>query len=142
MFSPKDTLAERKERDAAKRKSKVQPSQVERAQRHAANPKSRAREHYDSQSYARSIGRAIETANRWLPAAERIPHWTPYQLRHAAVTEIALENNGDLNIARAVAGQRSISVTQNYNHADLKIAIEQAKKRGGKTREKERLNVK
>ncbi len=101
VFSPKDTLAERKERDAAKRKTKVQPSQVERAKRHTENPKSRAREHYDSQSYARSIKYAIIRANRSLPAAERIPHWTPYQLRHAAVTEIALENNGNLDIARA-----------------------------------------
>ncbi len=136
VFSPKDTLAERKERDAAKRKTKVQPSQVERAKRHTENPKSRAREHYDSQSYARSIKYAIIRANRSLPAAERIPHWTPYQLRHAAVTEIALENNGNLDIARAVAGQKTISVTQRYNHADLKIAIEQAKKRTAKCSKK------
>jgi len=34
-----------------------------------------------------------------------------------------------LDVARAVAGQKSIGITQIYNHADLKIAIEQAKKR-------------
>ena len=40
------------------------------------------------------------------------------------------ENDGNLDVARAVAGQKSIGVTQRYNHADLEIAIEQAKKRG------------
>jgi hypothetical protein len=34
-----------------------------------------------------------------------------------------------MEIARAVAGQRSVAVTQGYNHADLDIAVEQAKKR-------------
>ena len=34
-----------------------------------------------------------------------------------------------LDVARAVAGQKSISVTQGYNHADVKIAIEQAVER-------------
>jgi hypothetical protein len=40
------------------------------------------------------------------------------------------EHDGDRDIARAVAGQKSINITQGYNHADLRIAIEQAKKRG------------
>jgi hypothetical protein len=43
---------------------------------------------------------------------------------------LVAEHDGNLDVARAVAGQKSISVTQGYNHADLKIAIEQAKKRG------------
>jgi len=65
-----------------------------------------------------------------LPDNEKIPHWTPYQLRHAGITSITLQT-GNLDIARAVAGQKSISVTQRYNYADVKIAIEQAVKRSG-----------
>jgi site-specific recombinase XerD len=65
-----------------------------------------------------------------LPQDQQIPHWFPYQLRHAGVTELVAEHDGNLDVARAVAGQKSISITQGYNHADLKIAIEQAKKRG------------
>ena len=53
---------------------------------------------------------------------------TPYQLRHSAITDIALQTKS-LDVARAVAGQKSISVTQRYNHADVKIAVEQAVKR-------------
>jgi site-specific recombinase XerD len=85
---------------------------------------------YTSKPYRNAVARAIRKANRSLPKEQQIPHWFPYQLRHAGVTELTFENDGDLNIARAVAGQKTISVTQGYNHADLKIAIEQAKKRG------------
>ena len=130
VFSPRDAVAEKKERDAANRKTKVQPSQVKRAAHRAKNPKSRVREFYDSSSYRHAIDYAITRANKTLD--EPIPHWTPYQLRHSGVSELTLENDGNLNIARAVAGQKSISVTQRYNHADLKIAIEQAKKRSKK----------
>jgi integrase len=129
VFSPKMAVSERKARDAARRQTKVPPSQILRTKQRAGNPKRGDREHYDSQSYARSIQRAIVAANKKLTKDQQIPHWTPYQLRHAGVTELVEENNGDLNIARAVAGQKSIAVTQGYNHADLKIAIEQAKKR-------------
>jgi integrase len=130
VFSPKMAVQERKTRDAARRKTKAQPSQVLRAEMHAANPKRRDHEHYSSRSYARSIERAIQKANRLLPLEQQIPHWFPYQLRHAGVTELVAEHDGNLDVARAVAGQKSISVTQGYNHADLKVAIEQAKKRG------------
>ena len=129
VFSPRMAVLERKVKDAERRKTKMQPSQILRAEHHAANPKRDDREHYDSQSYARSIKRAIAIANRSLSDDQQIPHWTPYQLRHAGVTELTFENEGNLDIARAVAGQKSIGVTQRYNHADLEIAVEQAKKR-------------
>jgi integrase len=85
--------------------------------------------HYDSELYRGAVARAIVRANRSLPENQKIPHWTPYQLRHAGVTELVAENDGNLDVARAVAGQKTIDITQRYNHADLRIAIEQAKKR-------------
>ena len=84
---------------------------------------------YHAEMYGDAIQYAIRKVNRSLPDDQKIPHWTPYQLRHAGVTELTLENDGNLDVARAVAGQKSIGITQIYNHADLKIAIEQAKKR-------------
>ena len=84
---------------------------------------------YTPKNYRDLIARGITNSNRSLPPEQQIPHWTPYQLRHAGVTELTLENDGNLDVARAVAGQRSLAVAQGYNHADLKIAIEQAKKR-------------
>jgi integrase len=104
IFSPKDTVKERYLRDAAKRKTKVQPSQIERQKRNAKKPKRKDRDHYNRDSYNRAIQRTIIAANKRLPDNEQIPHWTPYQLRHAAITDIALQT-GSLDIARAVAGQ-------------------------------------
>lgn len=131
IFSPKETVRERTERDAAKRKSKVTPSQKKRKSRNAKNPKRRDRDSYGKDSYNRAIKRSIDAANKHLPDGEKIPYWTPYQLRHSAVTKITLQT-GSLDIARAVAGQKTISVTQGYNHADLRIAIEQAVQRSRK----------
>jgi len=128
IFSPKDTMQERYARDAAKRKSKMQPSQVKRKERSAKKPKRRDRDCYDKNSYNRAINHAITAANKRLPDNEKIPLWTPYQLRHAAITEKKLET-GSLDIARAFAGQKSLDSTAIYDHADLKIAIEQAVKR-------------
>jgi integrase len=128
VFSPKDTVRERIERDATKRKTKVPPSQVKRKEKRAKNPKRKDRDCYDRNSYCRAIKRSINAANKHLPDGEQIPHWTPYQLRHAAITDI-VQQTGSLDTARAVAGQKSISVTQGYNHADVKIAVEQAVKR-------------
>jgi len=50
------------------------------------------------------------------------------QLRHAAITAI-IRATGNVDVARAVAGQKSLEVTMGYNHADDQIAIEQAKQR-------------
>ena len=131
VFSPKTAALE-------KANTKNTTSRTVKAKRcgQKATPTRVTNEHYESTTYARSIKRAIKRANRSLPKDQQIPHWTPYQLRHAGVTELILENDGDRDIARAVAGQKTISITQGYNHADLKIAIEQAKKRT-KRREKQ-----
>ena len=118
-------MKERIVRDAAKRKTKIPPSQIHRKEQRVKNPKRKDRDSYDRNSYNRAIQRAITAANKRLPESEQIPHWTPYQLRHAAITDI-VQQTGKLDIARAVAGQKTISVTQGYNHADVKIAIEQA----------------
>ena len=128
VFSPKDAMQERYARDAAKRKTKVQPSQVRRKVQAARNPKRKVNDFYTAESYGRSIKQAIQTANKRLQDEERIPHWTPYQLRHAAISEI-IKTTGSVDVARAVAGQKSIAVTMSYNHADELIAEEQAKKR-------------
>ena len=132
VFSPKTAMLEKEARDAERQKAKADTKQVVPSQCRRTKSRRKDREHYDSASYARSIRESIITANSHLPEDQQIPHWFPYQLRHAGVTELILENDGARDIARAVAGQKSISITQDYNHADLKIAIEQAKKRAKK----------
>jgi integrase len=85
------------------------------------------REFYSTASYCRWIKTAIKKANQMLPVEKQIPHWTPYQLRHSAITQIAAKYG--LDVARAVAGQKTISVTQRYNHSDVQVAVETARKR-------------
>ena len=128
VFSPKGALQERYARDAAKRKTKVQPSQLKRKEQVAKNPKRKVNDFYTTQSYGKSVKQSMQAANKCLSDEEQIPHWTPYQLRHAAITAI-IKATGSVDTARAVAGQKTLTVTQDYNHADAQIAIEQAKRR-------------
>lgn len=127
VFSPHDTLEEKKVRDSARRKTKVQPSQAKRKEQRTARPKRNVRDGYDSESYAQNLKRTLDRHNATAVEDQRIPLWTPYQLRHAAVTEIAATEG--LDTARAVAGQKTINVTQRYNHSDVQVAIRHAEKR-------------
>ena len=127
VFTPAEKMREHWEQLAAKRKTKVQPSQQERKEKRAANPKRKYRECYNAVSYRRSIAESIMIANEQLSDDKKIPHWYPYRMRHTGVTDLA-ETDG-LDVARAVAGQKSVNVTQIYNHADEEIAIKAAMKR-------------
>ena len=88
IFSPKDTVKERIERDAANRKSKIQPSQIKRKEQTAKKPKRKDRDCYDRNSYCRAIKRAIDAANKHLPDDKQIPHWTPYPVHNFLWSEI------------------------------------------------------
>jgi len=128
VFSPKTALQEKAARDAAKRKTKVQPSQVKRKEQAVKNPKRKVKDFYTTASYGKSVAKAIERANNRLHDDEKIEHWSVYQLRHAAISEI-VKRTGSVDIARAVAGQKSIKVTLGYCHADDEIADREARKR-------------
>jgi integrase len=133
IFSPKDTMKEWYEQRATKRKTKIPPSQIKRMERTVKKPKRKVKDCYDANSYNRAITRAIEIANKSLPDKEKIPHWTPYQLRHAGITEVA-KKTGNINTAKAVAGHRSINTTLIYAHADQVIAMDQAVARSKENR--------
>ena len=123
VFSPRDTEQEVKEKRAANRKSKITPSQTARKKRNAQKPK-RQRTHYTKRAYHKVVSQSIQIANRNLPDGEKIPHWNPGMIRHTGISPLTLHKG--LDAARAVAGQKTISVTQGYNHADVQIAIKQA----------------
>lgn len=55
----------------------------------------------------------------------KLPRWHTYQLRHAAVTRIALEHGKE--VATAVAGHANCLTTERYDHG----AIERAKRAAG-----------
>lgn len=111
LFSPRETMETLRLEQRAKRKTKVQPSQVDRRRRH---PKKKLRDHYGEKSYARAIARACQKAG--------VPHWHPHQLRHTKATEIRRE--AGLDAARAVLGHRSPQITETYAEIDVNKAAE------------------
>ena len=52
-----------------------------------------------------------------LPEDEKIPRWTPYQLRHAAAT--AMEDEGGLDDAHTLLDHSSTQMTKKHTHRAL-----------------------
>jgi hypothetical protein len=133
-----------------RRKSKVQPSQVNRKRR---RPKKGPRDRYDVTSYRRSInyacrrafplpedlGRRIkrdgkrETEAEWrarLTAEQKAEiklwwrqhSWHPHQLRHNAGTEVRKQFGAEL--ARIILGHRHLKTTEIYAEANTKQAMD------------------
>jgi len=85
VFSPGTAMAERNAERKANRKTKITPSQKEKSEARAKKPR-RYNEFYNKDSYRVAIDHAIKKANKTLPDDEKIPHWTPYQLRHTTAS--------------------------------------------------------
>lgn len=124
IFTPAETMQERWQEQAAKRKSKVTPSQQTRAERAAAGKLLVYNECYTVDAYRRAIYYAIDRANK---AGCNIPRWTPYQLRHTAVTETSYQYG--IDAARAMAGHTTINTTAIYEHTAERPKRDLASKR-------------
>ena len=131
VFSPKDAVRERKERDRAARVTPLTPSQKERDKHRAKHPKVENHEHFDTTTVGCALQEAIKEANRHQPKNQQIPHWTLYQLRHAAITELVILLGEEK--AAIMTGTSIEMVRRIYDHshrkrvADLKRQAEQAK---------------
>jgi integrase len=125
VFSPIQAMKERNAEKRANRKTKFTPSQTERDKQRAANP-TRHTEFYDGDSLRRAVFYAITKANRHLPEGEKIPKWSPYQLRHAAGTDF--EKTLGLDKAQAMLGHTTANMTKRYTHGRLEIAKSGARK--------------
>jgi len=105
----------------ANRKTKVQPSQVNRRKR---RPERKPGDRYVKDAYNRAIPRAVDRANeeREKEGQEKLPYWSPNQLRHSAATEIRRQSG--LEAAQTVLGHARADVTQVYAERDLERARE------------------
>lgn len=123
LFQPREADQERVAALRASRKTKVQPSQIDRSK---PNPKRKPGTMYTAASYRRAIARGVEKANQARktvdPKAAPIPDWHPHQLRHSAAT--ALRREFGLDVARAVLGHTSPVVTEIYAEMDQSKARE------------------
>lgn len=77
---------------------------------------------YDTNSYRRAISRAVDRVNAQRPAGERIPRWSPNQLRHARATE--LRKTFGIEAARLILGHSEVETTQIYAEADHEKALD------------------
>jgi integrase len=140
LFQPQEAMNELKAERRQNRKSKVQPSQMNRCKR---NPKRKPGTRYTVASYGRAISRACDLAfpfpfpeglarielEKWRKAHEqdvkkwqKQHRWHAHQLRHARATEIRRE--AGLDAARVVLGHRSAQITETYAEIDLNRAAE------------------
>jgi len=116
VFSPRTAVAERNAERRANRKTKIAPSQAARDKERAAKPTPYS-EFYNRDSYRNAISHAIAKGNKALPDSEQIPHWFPYQLRHAAATD-AENAHGDES-AQALLGHQTVNMTKRYSKTQL-----------------------
>ncbi len=126
LFSPSDAVAEFRAEHRRSRKSKVQPSQQSRKKR---RPKKKPGDRYTTQSFGHAIACAIRRHNRSTPnEAEHIPMWHLHQLRHLRALE--LKREAGLDVARAVLGHRSPTLTEHYATLDVAKAADIIQKIG------------
>jgi integrase len=129
-FSPAESEKRRRQIMRANRKTRVQPSQIDRSKR---NAKRKPRDRYCVDAYRRAIHRAVQLANRKVAkeAAEAkargehveavlLPKWSPNQLRHTAGT--AIRKQFGLEAAQVVLGHRKADVTEVYAERDIDLA--------------------
>jgi integrase len=113
VFSPRKQDAAIKAAKRAARKTRVQPSQLDRS---TPGARRRPRDYFTVTGYNRAIARACERAG--------VQHWHAHQLRHTAALLIAREHG--LEAARAALGHRTVNMSAHYAGVDFQRAAEVA----------------
>lgn len=120
VISPLDAFLEVRELKRARRKTKVQPSQLARDARNAKKAPP-VGQFYDVNSYRTAIHRACDKAG--------VPRWSPHRLRHAAAAR--LFEAGEFEAARAVLGHSRLDMTRHYAaSADRRLAADAMERLG------------
>ncbi len=132
-FSPSDSEQKRHAEMRERRKSRVQPSQLNRRKK---APKRQPKTRYSADSYRRAIHRAVDKINaERTEAAEKkgakpelLEKWAPNRLRHNAGTKVRRQFG--LEAAQVCLGHASADVTQVYAERDAELARSVALKIG------------
>ena len=99
-------------------KTKMTPSRKKRDALRKKNAKP-GKEFFDKDSYLYEVEKVTERGNEVLPDGKKIPHWTPYQIRHFAAT--ITEKERGIEYAQALLGHRNSKTTENYVHNDKEM---------------------
>jgi integrase len=114
VFSPRTAVKEQAKVARSERKTPMTPSQRERDKARAKNPQRKLNEFYDHSSYRHAVWHAIKKVNKDLPDGEKVPHWTPYQLRHFAATALKKNKDAGRILAQAALAHTSPETTDIY----------------------------
>jgi len=106
VFSPARCVDQWRDEKRAKRKSKVQPSQLDRSK---DDPKVAPGDRYTTNTYRRAIQRACARARKLDPTH---PTWSPNQLRKLAAQSVA--DAVGLDAARALLGHADGAITRRH----------------------------
>lgn len=130
-FSPRESERLRSAERRENRKSPLTPSQAKRQPKR--NGKRRPGERYNKNSYNKAIRRACEAEaeNRRQKAIEagaaaeelaaiKPDYWHPYQLRHAAATEI--RKRYKLEGSQVILGHSRMNMTEHYAEKSAELA--------------------
>ena len=117
IFSALEAQEDRFKALRAMRKTKVQPSQIDRSK---SKPLVHPGDAYKICSYERAIRRACEKAE--------VKVWKPNQLRHSFATRVRAEMS--LDAVQVALGHQHMNVTQIYAEKDLRLVEEVAKRFG------------
>lgn len=124
LFCPIESMQQFREKQRIERKTKVQPSQLDRSK---ASPKKKPGRKYQSNEYRKAIERACERVNERRAKAkqELISNWFPHQLRHAASAAVA-DAEGNLRGSQALLGHASPRTTEGYAKLSFRGAVSAA----------------
>jgi integrase len=140
LFSPKDAMCEQREARHRARKTPLPRVVPVRRRRPMRQPG----DFYSTSSYEHAIRRGVELANTAAACdlckprkseercdackASALPHWHPHKLRHTRATELRREYG--LDVARAVLGHRTPTITEMYAELDISRAAEAMERLG------------
>ena len=132
MFKPSETQAARRAAQRAARQTPVQPSQIDRS-KPESEKRRRFKPCYHRNAYYHAVQVAFkkaDAANQDRPESKRktLVRFTPHQLRHAFLTDVA--GRYGVEIARASGGHASLDATEIYLERDLKQAAKVAASMG------------
>jgi integrase len=111
LFQPREAEAERLAEMRASRRTPVQPSQLDRSRPDARR---KARDRFETRSYAHAIRRACKLAG--------VPVWSPNRLRHSAATRVRREFG--LEASQVVLGHAHADTTQIYAATNERLAAD------------------
>jgi integrase len=113
VFNPRRQREEIFVAKRAARKYRVQPSQVCRRKK---KPRKVPGERFTPDSYSQAIARTCRT--------QKLPHWCPYQLRHAAGARA--RRIAGLDAAQALLGHRTMAMTEHYSRLTVEDVVKVA----------------